>query len=47
LIFIPEGTQHNVINTGKKAALKLISFYSGTDIPDGAEYKKKADEPKD
>lgn len=42
LIFVPIGTEHNVINTGKE--LKLISFYSGTDIPSGAIYKKKADQ---
>ena len=42
LIFIPEGTQHNVINQGKE--LKLISFYSATDIPAGAVYKKQSDE---
>lgn len=43
LIFIPEGTQHNVINQGKE--LKLISFYSATDIPEGSVYKKQSDEP--
>jgi quercetin dioxygenase-like cupin family protein len=42
LIFIPIGTEHNVINTSKE--LKLISFYSGTDIPSGAVFQKKSDE---
>ncbi len=42
LIFIPEGTQHSVINQGKE--LKLISFYSATDIPAGTVYKKQSDE---
>ena len=45
LIFIPEGTEHNVINQGKE--LKLISFYSATDIPDGAVFPTKSDEIED
>lgn len=45
LIFIPEGTQHNVINTSRE--MKLISFYSDTDIPSGALFKRKSDEPKE
>jgi len=44
LIFIPKGTQHNVINLGQDSPLKLISFYSDTDIPKGSVYKKKSDE---
>ena len=47
LIFIPEGTNHNVINLGKDKELKLISFYSSTDIPSGAAYAKKSDQPND
>jgi quercetin dioxygenase-like cupin family protein len=42
LIFIPKGTEHNVINIGKE--LKLISFYSMTDIPAGSVYKTKTDQ---
>lgn len=45
MIFIPEGTAHNVINLDRDVALKLVSFYSSTDIPSGAIYKTKADEP--
>lgn len=47
MIFIPQGTSHNVINLDKKKEMKLISFYSQTDIPKGAAYKKKADQPED
>lgn len=47
MIFVPLGTSHNVINLDKKRELKLISFYSATDIPKGAVYKKKADQTED
>lgn len=43
LIFIPQGTQHNIVNLNEKKELKLVSFYSQTDIPKGAKYKTKAD----
>ena len=45
LIFIPKGYKHNIINMGGKSELKLISFYSQTDIPKDAIYKTKADQP--
>lgn len=45
MIFIPKGTEHNVVNSGHE--LKLVSFYSDTDIPKDAAYKKKADQPED
>lgn len=45
LIFIPKGVLHNVINQEKDNALKIISFYSATDIPKGTIYKTKADQP--
>jgi quercetin dioxygenase-like cupin family protein len=44
MIFIPQGTSHNVINTNEKEELKLISIYSDIDIPAEATYKKKEDE---
>ena len=44
MIFIPQGTPHNVINTNEKEELKLVSIYSDTDIPADATYKKKEDE---
>lgn len=47
MIFIPKGTEHNVINLDQKKGLKLISFYSETDIPKNAIYKKKTDQPED
>lgn len=45
MIFIPLGTAHNVINANKDKPLKIISVYSHTDIPAGAAYASKADEP--
>lgn len=47
MIFIPKGIRHNIINLDQAKGLKLISFYSETDIPRGAVYNKKADAPKD
>lgn len=47
MIFIPQGTPHNVINLDRAKGLKLISFYSDTDIPKGAVYGTKADAPED
>ncbi len=47
MIFIPQGMPHNIINLDQAKGLKLISFYSETDIPSGAVYGKKADAPKD
>lgn len=47
MIFIPQRTAHNIINLDTKKAMKLISFYSATDIPKGAVYKTKADQPED
>lgn len=45
LIFIPQGTNHNIINLNSNQPLKIISFYSDRDIPANAVYKKKSDEP--
>ena len=44
MIFIPQGVAHNVINLEKEKELKIISFYSNNDIPEGAVYKKRTDE---
>lgn len=44
MVFIPEGKSHNVINFDDGRDLKLISFYSKTDISKDAVYKTKADE---
>lgn len=46
MIFIPQGTPHNIINLNQKDDLKIISFYSDTDIPASSTYKKKEDESK-
>jgi len=32
MVFIPEGTRHNIINTDTDNPLRLITFYSGNDI---------------
>lgn len=45
IIFIPEGTPHNVINLNAKKPLKIISFYSSNDMPAQTVYLKKSDEP--
>ncbi len=47
MIFVPEGVSHNVINSDKKKALKLISFYSDIDMPKDTTYPKKTDQPED
>lgn len=45
MIFIPEGTPHNFINTSMKQPFKIISVYSATDIPANSIYKKQSDTP--
>lgn len=47
MIFIPMGTEHNVINMDREKELKIVSIYSETDIPYGAAYKTKAEQPAD
>lgn len=42
-VVIPEGTKHNVINTGD-THLKLYSIYSPAEHKDGTIHKTKADE---
>lgn len=46
LIFIPQGTAHNIINLNAQKPLKIISFYSLMDIPPNATYSKKSDQMK-
>lgn len=45
MIFIPLGTAHRIVNSNKDKELKILSVYSGNDIPAGAIYKKSTDEP--
>jgi mannose-6-phosphate isomerase-like protein (cupin superfamily) len=45
MIFIPQGTNHNVINLNQDKPLKIMSFYSSNDMPANTAYKTKADEP--
>jgi len=42
-VVIPQGTRHNVINTGR-TNLKLYSLYSPPEHKDGTVHKAKADE---
>ncbi len=44
MVFIPQGTAHNIINLNPDKALKLVSVYSSMDIPANAVYKKNTDE---
>ena len=42
-IVIPAGTQHNVINTSSKKAMKLYTVYTPPEHPDGTIHKTKAE----
>lgn len=42
-IVIPAGTEHNVINTSSKEALKLYTIYTPPEHPDGTIHKTKAE----
>lgn len=47
MIFIPQGIEHNVINSNPKKPLKILSVYTSTDIPANSTFKKKSDVPQD
>jgi mannose-6-phosphate isomerase-like protein (cupin superfamily) len=42
-IAIPAGTEHNIINTSSKEALKLYTIYTPPEHPHGTIHKTKAD----
>lgn len=42
VVDVPEGTKHNVINSGKDS-LKLITVYAPPEHPDGTIHKTKAE----
>jgi len=42
-VVVPAGTHHNVINTSKRAMLKLYTIYSPPNHPDGTVHKTKAE----
>lgn len=44
MIFVPQGTEHNVINVDSRRPLKVMSVYSSNDIPANSSYSKKSDE---
>jgi mannose-6-phosphate isomerase-like protein (cupin superfamily) len=43
-VVIPQGTRHNVVNTGKNKPLKLYTVYSPPEHRDGTVHHKKSDE---
>lgn len=47
MIFIPLGTAHNIVNLNKDRPLKILSVYSGTDIPADSVYKTMSDDHHD
>jgi mannose-6-phosphate isomerase-like protein (cupin superfamily) len=42
-VVIPAGTEHNIINTSSKKALKLYTIYTPPEHPHGTIHKTKAD----
>ena len=42
-LIIPAGTEHNVINTSSKRALKLYTLYSPPQHPDGTIHRTRAE----
>jgi len=42
-VIVPAGAKHNVINTSKRAALRLYTIYSPPEHQDGTVRKTKAD----
>lgn len=42
-VVVPAGTEHNVVNTSKREALKLYSLYTPPEHPDGTVHKTKAE----
>ncbi|NPV55348.1 MAG: cupin domain-containing protein [Anaerolineae bacterium] len=42
-LVIPAGTEHNIINTSSKEALKLYTIYTPPEHPDGTIHKTKAE----
>ena len=42
-LVIPAGTEHNVVNTSKKDALKLYTLYTPPEHPDGTLHRTKAE----
>jgi mannose-6-phosphate isomerase-like protein (cupin superfamily) len=43
VFIVPQGTKHNVLNTSKKAAMKIYTIYSPPNHPDGKVHKTKQD----
>jgi len=43
VFIVPQGTEHNVINTSKTAMLKLYTIYAPPNHPDGKIHKTKKD----
>ena len=43
VFIVPQGTEHNVINTSKTAMLKIYTIYAPPNHPDGKIHKTKKD----
>jgi mannose-6-phosphate isomerase-like protein (cupin superfamily) len=43
VFIVPQGTEHNVLNTSKTAMLKLYTIYTPPNHPDGKIHKTKKD----
>jgi mannose-6-phosphate isomerase-like protein (cupin superfamily) len=43
VFIVPQGTEHNVINTSKTAPMKIYTIYSPPNHPDGKVHKTKKD----
>jgi mannose-6-phosphate isomerase-like protein (cupin superfamily) len=43
IVVIPEGTEHNIVNTSADQDLKVYTIYSPPEHPDGTVHKTKAD----
>ncbi len=43
IVVIPEGTEHNIVNTSADTDLKVYTIYSPPEHPDGTVHKTKAE----
>lgn len=43
IVVIPEGTEHNIVNTSADKDLKVYTIYSPPEHPDGTVHKTKAE----
>ncbi len=43
IVIIPEGTEHNIVNTSSDTPLQVYTIYSPPEHPDGTVHKTKAE----